>query len=48
VTLLKPQETDAEADTRHFSIASAPLDDIVTIATRMRDTAIGAGVSRQR
>ena len=39
VTLLNPPETDAEGNTRTFSIASAPFDRDVMIATRMRDTA---------
>jgi ferredoxin-NADP reductase len=39
MTLLKPRETDAEGNTRGFSIASAPFEDTLMIATRMRDTA---------
>jgi ferredoxin-NADP reductase len=39
LTLLNPPETDAEGNTRAFSIASAPFDDDLMIATRMRDTA---------
>ncbi len=39
VTLLNPPETDAEGNTRTFSIASAPFDEDLMIATRMRDTA---------
>lgn len=39
VTLLNPPETDAEGNTRAFSIASAPFDADLMIATRMRDTA---------
>src|ERR1043165_6264771 len=39
MTLLKPVETDAEGDTRGFSIASAPFEDTFMIATRMRNTA---------
>jgi len=38
-TLLNPPETDAEGDIRSFSIASAPAEDGLTVATRMRDTA---------
>ncbi len=40
VTLIDPPETDAEGNTRPFSIASAPYDtgDLM-IATRMRNTA---------
>ena len=39
LTLLNPPETDAEGDSRTFSIASAPFDSDLMIATRMRDTA---------
>jgi ferredoxin-NADP reductase len=39
LTLLNPPETDAEGNTRAFSIASAPFDNDLMIATRMRDTA---------
>lgn len=39
ITLLNPPETDAEGNTRAFSIASAPFDGDLMIATRMRDTA---------
>src|ERR1051326_6638207 len=39
MTLLNPAETDAEGNTRGFSIASAPFEDTLMIATRMRDTA---------
>ncbi len=39
LTLLNPPETDAEGNTRAFSIASAPSDPDLMIATRMRDTA---------
>jgi len=38
-TLLDPPETDAEGNIRSFSIASAPAEDGLTLATRMRDTA---------
>ena len=38
-TLLNPPETDGEGNTRTFSIASAPSDSDLMIATRMRDTA---------
>lgn len=40
MTLLNPPETDAEGDTRTFTIASAPHDRELMIATRMRDTAL--------
>ncbi len=39
ITLLNPPESDAEGNTRAFSIASAPFDADLMIATRMRDTA---------
>ena len=39
VTLLDPPETDAEGNTRTFSIASAPSDHHLMITTRMRDSA---------
>ena len=38
-TLLNPPETDGEGNTRAFSIASAPFDPDLMIATRLRDTA---------
>lgn len=37
--LLNPAETDAEGTARDFSLASAPHEDFLMIATRMRDTA---------
>ena len=37
--LLDPSETDAEGNARTFSIASAPHEDTLMVATRMRDTA---------
>lgn len=39
VTLKNPPETDAEGNTRTFTIASAPSDADLMITTRMRDTA---------
>jgi ferredoxin-NADP reductase len=39
VTLLNPPETDSEGNVRTFSIASAPFEDQLRFATRMRDTA---------
>lgn len=39
ITLLDPPETDAEGNTRGFSIASAPSEHVIMIATRLRDTA---------
>jgi ferredoxin-NADP reductase len=38
-TLLNPSETDAEGNIRGFSLASAPYEDDLMFATRMRDTA---------
>lgn len=39
LTLIDPPETDAEGNTRGFSINSAPDDPELTFTTRMRDTA---------
>ncbi len=39
VTLPNPPETDAEGNTRAFSLVSAPHEKDLMIATRMRDTA---------
>ena len=39
ITLLNPKETDSEGNTRGFSIASAPDEDFIMVATRLRDTA---------
>jgi len=39
ITLIDPPETDAEGDTRGFSLSSAPSEDAITITTRLRDTA---------
>lgn len=39
ITLLDPPETDAEGSVRGFSIASAPHEDTIMLATRMRNTA---------
>src|SRR5438094_1456097 len=38
-TLINPPETDAEGNTRGFSLASAPYEDYLMSSTRMRDTA---------
>ncbi len=40
LTLIDPPEMDAEGDTRAFSIASAPCEAELMLATRMRDTAL--------
>src|SRR5262245_57414801 len=39
ITLIDPPETDEEGNTRSFSIASAPFESDLIVATRMRDTA---------
>jgi ferredoxin-NADP reductase len=39
LTLIDPPETDEAGTTRSFTIASAPHEDGVTIATRLRDSA---------
>lgn len=39
LTLLNPSETDAEGNVRTFSIVSAPSEEGLTFATRLRDTA---------
>ena len=38
-TLINPPETDTEGNTRGFSLASAPYEKDLMLATRMRDTA---------
>jgi ferredoxin-NADP reductase len=38
-TLIDPPETDAEGNLRSFTIASAPFEEELMLATRMRDTA---------
>lgn len=37
--LIDPPETDAEGNKRAYSLASSPEETVLTIATRMRDTA---------
>jgi len=39
ITLIDPPETDAEGNIRSLSIASAPEEEYLLFATRMRDTA---------
>jgi ferredoxin-NADP reductase len=39
MTLLNPPKTDGEGNSRTFSIASAPYEDFLMVATRLRDTA---------
>src|SRR5688572_18548220 len=38
-TLINPSETDAEGNTRGFSLSSAPFESDLMFATRMRETA---------
>lgn len=38
-TLINPSETDEEGNVRGFSLASAPYENDLMVATRMRDTA---------
>lgn len=38
-TLIDPPQTDVEGNTRGFSLASAPYEEDLRIATRLRDTA---------
>lgn len=46
VTLLQPTETDAAGDSRAFSIASAPHEDTIMVATRLRETAFKRELQR--
>ncbi|MGH7208935.1 MAG: oxidoreductase, partial [Nitrospiraceae bacterium] len=39
MTLINPPEIDGEGNARAFSIASAPDEGLLLVATRMRDTA---------
>lgn len=39
LTLVDPPETDCRGNTRTFSIVSAPFEDELTVATRLRDSA---------
>lgn len=39
ISLLNPAESDAEGTSRAFSIASAPQEDFILVATRLRNTA---------
>jgi ferredoxin-NADP reductase len=39
ITLINPPETDDKGNARPFSVVSAPSEDYLMIATRMRDTA---------
>src|SRR5690349_12857490 len=46
-TLIDPPENDAEGSTRGFSLASAPYEQDLQIATRLRDTAFKRVMKRQ-
>ena len=46
LTLLQPSETDAAGNTRTFSIASAPQESSLMVATRLRDTAFKRELQR--
>ncbi len=46
LTLPNPPETDSEGNTRTFSIASAPFENQLMFATRMRDTAFKRSLRR--
>lgn len=39
ITLLNPPESDAEGNSRAFSIASSPQEDSILVATRLRNSA---------
>ena len=39
ITFLNPPETDAEGNSRAFSIASSPRDSFLLVATRLRESA---------
>lgn len=39
ITLIDPPETDEEGNTRGFSLVTAPYEDDLVMATRLRDTA---------
>ena len=46
ITLLNPSETDTEGNVRGFSIASAPYEHTLMVATRIRDTAFRREVAK--
>jgi len=46
LTLTEPSETDAAGNTRAFSIASAPQESTLMVATRLRDTAFKRDLQR--
>jgi ferredoxin-NADP reductase len=48
MTLLNPSETDAEGNTRGFSLAGAPHEPTIMVTTRLRDTAFKRVLSSMR
>src|SRR5574337_1206663 len=44
VTLIDPPDTDAEGNTRGFSVASAPQEPDIMVTTRLRDSAFKRGL----
>lgn len=46
VTLIDPPEMDSEGPVRSFSIASAPYEENLVVATRMRDSAFKRAIAR--
>lgn len=46
ITLPTPPETDAEGNTRGFSIASAPEEDFLMVTTRLRNTAFKRSIQK--
>jgi ferredoxin-NADP reductase len=46
VTLTDPPETDAEGNTRTFSVASSPFENELVLTTQMRDTAFKRSLKR--
>jgi ferredoxin-NADP reductase len=46
ITLIDPPESDAEGNLRGFSISSAPSENVITITTRLRDTAFKRVIQR--
>lgn len=46
LTLIDPPETDGEGNTRTFSVAAAPAEEYLMIATRMRDTAFKRSIGK--
>jgi len=48
ITLMNPPESDAEGNSRAFSIASSPRDDSLLLATRLRESAFKRVLSHAR